>query len=358
MKQWLRAHNIPLLLAVMALTVIVAGGFVRINDAGESCPDWPTCFGTLGFDVSEADQTTWYEATGDYDSRGMDHTYTSFEIFTEWFHRLLATGSGAVVIAGLFVVNKRKETLSSENLKAAKIALAVVIAQGALGAITVIFDNDSWSVVLHLIFALAYTAWLLYWWLIWLRDVNELPEWATLSPKLAGQEKQGLGIYTLGTLPVLLLGVWVATGEGGAFNQGCSVGWWQGWPLCQGELLPDIMANLAILVAWVHRVAVIIVAIWLVRSARAMSARLNGEAKYLNLMMTVATAGFMLNIVVGGLYVILAGGGEFPEWLSLVHLALGSDVVLLYGLAYTICYLNDSEREVDKLEPLPSDKNS
>lgn len=343
MKKWFAAQHIPLLLVIMALTVIVAGGFVRINDAGESCPDWPTCFGTWGFDVSEADQEAWYEASGEYDSRGMNHRYTSFEIFTEWFHRLLATGSGAVCIIGLFITHRRKEELSPENLKAAKIALAVIIAQGALGAITVIFDNDSWSVVLHLIFALAYTAWLFYWWLIWLRDVDELPAWASLSTAVSRDEKSRFSWYTLATLPVLLLGVWVATGEGGAFNQGCSVGWWQGWPLCQGSLIPDILASTAILAAWVHRIAVIVVAVWLTRSFRAMEARLDGKDKHLQMMMRFATFGYIFNILIGGLYVILASGGEFPEWLSLVHLTIGSLVILLYGLGYTVCYLNEGD---------------
>ncbi|HJL59189.1 MAG TPA: COX15/CtaA family protein, partial [Candidatus Thalassarchaeaceae archaeon] len=83
MAKLLRACDIPLALAIMALTVIIAGGVVRIHDAGESCPDWPTCFGTLGFDVSEEEQTAWYEANPDeVDSRGENHRYTSFEIFT------------------------------------------------------------------------------------------------------------------------------------------------------------------------------------------------------------------------------------------------------------------------------------
>ena len=57
------ARNIPLLLVLMTLAVIILGGNVRINDAGESCPDWPTCFGTWGFDISEAEQEElWQEA--------------------------------------------------------------------------------------------------------------------------------------------------------------------------------------------------------------------------------------------------------------------------------------------------------
>jgi len=341
MGNWLRACNIPLLLGVMALAVILAGGFVRINDAGESCPDWPTCFGTLGFDVSEADQAAWYDSTGEYDSRGQNHRYTSFEIFTEWFHRLLATGSGAVVLAGLFMVYKNREELSDENWFAAKTALVIVLAQGGLGAITVIFDNDSWSVVLHLIFALAYTIWLFYWWLIWLRDVDEFPEWATLSSTISSEEKKNFGVFTLGALPVLLLGVWIATGGGGSFNTGCSVGWWQGWPLCQGSLIPDIMGNIAVFVAWIHRVAVLAVGIWLVKGYFDLKNRLNGEGKNLQLAFGIALLAFVLNILIGASYVILAASQGFPEILSLAHLSFGTDVVLLLGLGYTICHLNE-----------------
>ena len=37
--------------AMIVITVIVIGigGTIRIYDAGESCPDWPTCFGTVSY---------------------------------------------------------------------------------------------------------------------------------------------------------------------------------------------------------------------------------------------------------------------------------------------------------------------
>ena len=54
-----------------SLLIIVVGGTIRINDAGESCPDWPKCFGTLGFDISENEQEEWYNENPDeIDSRG------------------------------------------------------------------------------------------------------------------------------------------------------------------------------------------------------------------------------------------------------------------------------------------------
>ena len=55
------AESVPittLSIVVLAVTasVIAMGGMIRIYDAGESCPDWLTCFGTWGFDVSEDEQ--------------------------------------------------------------------------------------------------------------------------------------------------------------------------------------------------------------------------------------------------------------------------------------------------------------
>ena len=87
---WRRPSTLPLVLAVMALRIVVVGGSIRINDAGESCPEWPTCFGTWHFVVSEDDQAAYWEANPDQiDSRGEDHLYTVFQIFVEWFHRIL-----------------------------------------------------------------------------------------------------------------------------------------------------------------------------------------------------------------------------------------------------------------------------
>ena len=340
MAKLLRACDIPLLLAIMAITVIIAGGFVRIHDAGESCPDWPTCFGTLGFDVSQDEQTAWYDSTGEYDSRGENHRYTTFEIFTEWLHRVLATASGLVVICGLIVVRMRRDELSDENWKAAILALIIVVSQGALGAITVIFDNHSLSVVLHLTLALVYTGWLIWWWLIWRRDVGTLPKWAELSERVANDEKKNMAVLTISTLPVLLLGVWVATGDGGGYNAGCSVGWWQGWPLCQGTLIPDIFSNISIFVAWIHRVAVLLIGSWIIKGFLDFKKQERMTAKNLESIFGIGILAFLLNIIIGALYVIIAGSQDFPEILSLFHLIFASGAVLLFGLGYTICNLS------------------
>ena len=47
-------------LVVLTIMVIAMGGMIRIYDAGESCPDWPTCFGTFGFDKSFYELTLYF----------------------------------------------------------------------------------------------------------------------------------------------------------------------------------------------------------------------------------------------------------------------------------------------------------
>ena len=38
-------HRIAWLAVLLATCVIVFGAFVRLSNAGLSCPDWPTCYG-------------------------------------------------------------------------------------------------------------------------------------------------------------------------------------------------------------------------------------------------------------------------------------------------------------------------
>ena len=40
-------HRLAWVAVLLALGVIVFGGFVRLSNAGLSCPDWPTCYGQV-----------------------------------------------------------------------------------------------------------------------------------------------------------------------------------------------------------------------------------------------------------------------------------------------------------------------
>ena len=88
---WRRPSLLPLGLVAVAAIIILAGGTIRILDAGESCPDWPKCFGTWTFAVSEEEQLQWWEDNPDAteDTRGAGYTYTTLEIFSEWVLSLI-----------------------------------------------------------------------------------------------------------------------------------------------------------------------------------------------------------------------------------------------------------------------------
>ena len=62
---WRRPSTLPLMMLVFAILIISFGGAIRIHDAGESCPDWPKCFGTYGFDISEEEQEAYWEENPD-----------------------------------------------------------------------------------------------------------------------------------------------------------------------------------------------------------------------------------------------------------------------------------------------------
>ena len=92
-------HRLAWLACALALCVIVFGAFVRLSNAGLSCPDWPTCYG----------QATWPSA-GDE----VDHAATAIRAFDdtrawrEQVHRMLAGTLGVLVLLLAVLAAKRE----------------------------------------------------------------------------------------------------------------------------------------------------------------------------------------------------------------------------------------------------------
>ena len=94
-------HRIAWLAVALTLGVIVFGAFVRLSDAGLSCPDWPTCYG----------RATWPQAAQDVS----DHVASAirpFENHKAWreqVHRHLAAPLGVLVLVlALLAVRRRR----------------------------------------------------------------------------------------------------------------------------------------------------------------------------------------------------------------------------------------------------------
>jgi len=102
----------------LTLCVVVFGAFVRLSDAGLSCPDWPTCYG----------RAAWPQAA----SEVSDHAASAvrpFETHKAWreqFHRHLAASLGLLVLL-LAVLAARKRRYGIAQIATAALLVAAAI---------------------------------------------------------------------------------------------------------------------------------------------------------------------------------------------------------------------------------------
>jgi len=109
--------------AALAFAVAVLGSWVRINDAGLTCPDWPLCHGALVPSLAGG-------------------------VVLEWSHRLIAFLEGFVIL-GAIVTGLRVRTRIA-GVTPTLIALGVIfLLQVTLGGATVMLANSPLSVMLH-----------------------------------------------------------------------------------------------------------------------------------------------------------------------------------------------------------------
>jgi heme A synthase len=123
---------------------------------------------------------------------------------------------------------------------------------------------------------------------------------------------------------LLVLGAWVSSSAGGQYNQSCSVGFPNGWPKCQGSILPSLDGP-GIFIQMIHRFGALLVGLVLVlglSNLRMSSQHQTGSAELVRFA-ELTTGVWLFNVMVGGSYIVFAKVGDFPEWLSLLHLVAG-----------------------------------
>jgi cytochrome c oxidase assembly protein subunit 15 len=111
-------HRLAWFAAILAFCVIVFGAFVRLSNAGLSCPDWPTCYG----------QAAWPKTVEDAASHAASNIrqFDDTRAWREQVHRQLAGGLGVLVfILAIGAVRKRAKGILQVVGASALVAISI-----------------------------------------------------------------------------------------------------------------------------------------------------------------------------------------------------------------------------------------
>jgi cytochrome c oxidase assembly protein subunit 15 len=204
--------------------VLIAGVTVTKTDSGRGCG------GGAGFPLCNGKFIPAY----------------TLESIIEYSHRAI-TGVEGILVLMTFVAIYRKFGRRNEAFFYASGALLFTIVQAILGAMAVIWETSSAVMALHFGFSLlAFTFTLLIVLRIWRNtDIGQM----TVSAHVQPFYRKLVWSTTIYTYVVVYIGAFVRHTDSAG---GCS-----GWPLCNGEVIPELSGSTGI--AFIHRLAAMLV---------------------------------------------------------------------------------------------------
>ena len=121
-------RRIAWLAVVLTLCVVVFGAFVRLSDAGLSCPDWPTCYGRAAWPQAPAD-------VADH-AASQIRPFETHKAWREQVHRHIAAALGVLVLALALLAARRRRHGALQILGASALVAAAIPAYmyGHIGA--------------------------------------------------------------------------------------------------------------------------------------------------------------------------------------------------------------------------------
>jgi heme a synthase len=316
-------RTLALVAAALCLIVVVLGAYVRLNNAGLGCPDWPGCYGH--FTPSAAAST---------DGDSANHLLQLSKAWREMVHRY-AAGTLAcllLLLAALGIVWRRERIASPLYLTG---LLAIIVVQAVLGMLTVTWQLKPLIVTLHLLFGL--TTLSLLWWLV-------LTLWQRRSTTPAVAARVLTRARALALLGLVFLGAQIALGGWASSNYAaiacpdlptCQGRWWppadfhSAFVLWRGlniDFEGGILASTArVAIHLTHRLGACATALALVAAAlfclRGGSRTLGAPVRHAAIALLLLL-GLQLSI---GIEMVLHG---FPLWLATAHNA-GAALLLL-----------------------------
>ncbi len=128
---------------VLALIVVMLGGWTRINDAGLGCPDWPGCYGHIVLPGSD-------EALSRAQALYPDQPLVAGKGWLEMVHRYAASSLGFLVLLLAAAGWKRRKD-ARYPVRLGILLLGLVVLQGVFGMWTVTLKLLPLVVTLHLL---------------------------------------------------------------------------------------------------------------------------------------------------------------------------------------------------------------
>src|SRR5205085_3706496 len=111
-------HRLAWVAVLLAFGIVVFGAFVRLSNAGLSCPDWPTCYGRATWPVQQHEIAA--------ANAVFDRAVETHKAWREQVHRHLAASLGLLILAlALVAVRKRPQGVASIVAGAALVAISI-----------------------------------------------------------------------------------------------------------------------------------------------------------------------------------------------------------------------------------------
>lgn len=279
----------------IALLHLIFGAIVRISGSGMGCGNhWPKCYGR------------WFPP------------FDRLDLVVEVLHRYLATILGFAILMLVFNAWRYRQRLGVGGpggvWRSSLVALALVLAGGSLGAVTVITSNTWWATVAHLLIAVSLTGVLV----VTLVRAGGLGSGAL---RATGIQSRAVGATTAAAVMALLI---VILGGMTAKVQGAAVAC-VGFPLCGEGSLGGGAQHLQL----THRIIAYLLVLHL--CSLPFLFRKRGEPAVLVRLAFIAMGLGLLQIVWAGWMVM----GGFPSVVRSLHQATG---ILIWTTTCTLAY--------------------
>lgn len=302
-------RRLSLLATVLALCVVVLGAWVRLNDAGLGCPDWPGCYGHVSAGDAEQNLDV---AQGLYPDRKFEYA----KAVKEMLHRYVASTLGLliVVLAGLAYINRRDP---NQPVKVPLLLVPLVILQGLLGMWTVTLLLKPLIVVLHLLGGMT---------------TLSLLAWQSMRVDRSTRPSAERNIRKFALIGLIILGVQILLGGWTSSNYAAVS--CPDFPTCQGSWWPNMDAQDAfvlwrglgidyeggvldhparVAIHFVHRIGALITALML--GFVAFLAWTRAQTRAVQFAGLMVAAALLAQLILGPMMVIKG----FPLWLATVH---------------------------------------